>query len=119
MLIADIIAGLLDIKKLKNRVAILEMRTKKAEAALENVNARLATAIRGHSVERFDPFQNAGGQQSFSAALVTERGDGVVISGIHARDGVRVYAKPVSKFSSERELSEDEQRAIAEAKKKL
>ena len=106
-------------KKLSERVAALETHAVKAEAAFENIDARLSTAVRGVSVKRFDPFQNAGGQQSFAAALLDEKGTGAVISGIHARDGVRVYAKSVSKFKSERELSDEERDAIEDAKKNL
>lgn len=107
------------ITKLTDRVAALETHAVKAEAAFENVDARLSTTVRGVSVKRFDPFQNASGQQSFAAALLDEKGNGAVISGIHARDGVRVYAKSVTKFKSERELSEEEQDAIEDAQKKL
>jgi len=107
------------IRKLSERVANLETHAVKAEAAFENVDTRLSTAVRSVSVKRFDPFQNAGGQQSFATALLDEKGAGVVISGIHARDGVRVYAKSVSKFKSERELSEEERDAIEDAKKNL
>lgn len=119
MLVADIIVALLDITKLKERTAKLEAHAKKVEAALDDLDMRLGTAIRAVSVERFDPFQGAGGQQSFTTALVDEAGNGAVISGIHSRDGVRVYAKPVANFTSERELSEDEIRAIGSAKGKL
>jgi Protein of unknown function (DUF4446) len=107
------------IRKLNDRVAALETHAVKAEAAFENVDARLSKTVRGVSVKRFDPFQNASGQQSFATALLNEEGGGVVLSGIHARDGVRVYAKSVSHFKSERELSEEEQGAIEEAKKNL
>lgn len=119
MLIADIIVALLDIKKLNERVAKLEAHAKKTEVACEDLDRRLAGAVRGAAVERFDPYQGAGGQQSFTTALLSERGDGIVISGIHSRDTVRVYAKPVTKFTSERELSGEESRAIESAKKKL
>ncbi|MDO8523616.1 MAG: DUF4446 family protein [bacterium] len=107
------------IRKLNERVAALETHAAKAEAGFENMDKRLSTSVRGVSVKRFDPFQNAGGQQSFATALLDEKGDGVVFSGIHARDGVRVYAKEVSNFKSERELSEEERGAIEETKKKL
>lgn len=119
MLMADIIVALLDIKKLKDRVAALEKRSETAEAALEDVDKRLGTAVRGVAVERFDPYQGAGGQQSFTTAFLNEEGGGLVVSGIHSRDGVRVYAKPVTAFKSERELSLEESRAIDSAKKKL
>ena len=107
------------ITKLGERVSMLEAHAQKAEAAFENVDARLAGSVRGVAVKRFDPFQNAGGQQSFAAAFLSEEGDGVVLSGIHARDGVRVYAKGLKAFTPAQELSVEEQGAIDEAKSKL
>jgi hypothetical protein len=119
MLLADIIVALLDIRKLKERVAKLEEHAKQTTLILKEVEERLGRSVQGVSVKRFDPFQNAGGQQSFAAALISEKGDGVVISGIHSRDNVRVYAKEVSGFTSAHELSEEERDAIETAKKKL
>ncbi len=107
------------IKKLSERVSVLEAENKKLAAALGTALQKLKRSIQGVSVKRFDPFQNAGGQQSFSTTFLNEEGSGVVISGIHSRDGVRVYAKPVTKFSSERELSAEEQSSIDETKKNL
>ena len=104
---------------LNTRSIEAEAKSLVVEKALNNLDERLSSAVRAVSVKRFDPFQNSGGQQSFATALLNEKGDGVVLSGIHSRDGVRVYAKDVTGFISERELSEEEQGAIADAKKKL
>ena len=101
------------------RVQKLEEHSKTTEVAFNNLDERLQTAVRAVVVRRFDPFENSGGQQSFATALLNESGDGVVISGIHARDTVRTYAKDVHGFTSERELSPDEAHAIADAKKEL
>jgi hypothetical protein len=91
----------------------------KSEKGFENLDQRLSTSVRSVAMKRFDPFAGAGGQQSFATAYLNEKGDGVIISGIHSRDGVRVYAKEISNFKSERELSEEERGAVEEAKKKL
>lgn len=107
------------IKKLHERTLLLEDHAKKTELGLENLDERLQGSIRGVAVLRFDPFQNAGGQQSFSTALLNERGDGVVLSGIHSRDGVRVYAKEVKEFKSDHELSEEETQALKKAQEKI
>lgn len=101
------------------QTATLTKHASTTEEAINNLDERIQTAVRAISVRRFDPFQNAGGQQSFASALLNEHGDGVVLSGIHARDSVRVYAKNVHHFESERELSEDEAAAIVDAKKQL
>ena len=107
------------IHKNTERIAKVEEHAATTETALNNLDERLQGSIRGVSVRRFDPFQSGGGQQSFAATLLNERGDGVVLSGIHSRDGVRVYAKEVSEFKSERELSDDERASIEDAKKSL
>jgi hypothetical protein len=107
------------IRTLESRVTKLEAHATQSERALNNLDARVQSAVRAVSVRRFDPFQNAGGQQSFASALLDEHGDGVVLSGIHSRDTVRVYAKEVRAFTSTHELSEDERTSIADAKKKL
>lgn len=107
------------IQGLDKRATRLEHTERERARALADIERRLVRSVQGLSLHRFDPFQNASGQQSFSTALVSEKGDGVVISGIHARDGVRVYAKEVRGFSSDRELSEEESSAIEKAKKDL
>lgn len=104
---------------LAERIQKLERHAGAATEGLKNHELRIQRAVSGVSVKRFDPFQGAGGQQSFATAFLNEKGDGVVVSGIHARDGVRVYAKEVKKFASERELSEEETGAIADTKTKL
>lgn len=107
------------IRQLQERASALETHSAKSELAFENINARLEQCIRGIAVRRFDPFGGEGGQQSFIVALLDEHGNGTVLSGIHARDGVRVYAKELKKFTSERELSAEERGAIADAKETL
>lgn len=69
-----------------------------------------------HTV-RFNPFKDQGGNQSFATCLMDDNGNGVVISSLYSRDKVSVYAKPLEKYTSAYELIEEEELAIAEAKK--
>ena len=107
------------IKRLQSQVSTLEAHAQNTAHILKDADARLKRSVQSISVKHFAPFQNAGGQQSFATALVSEKGDGVVVSGIHSRDGVRVYAKPIERFESKRELSNEEHEAIRDAKKVL
>lgn len=107
------------IRTLQDRVAALESYAVKTSGTLNAIDVRLKKSVRGVAMKQFDPFQGQGGQQSFSAALVDEGGDGIVVSSIHARDGVRVYGKALTGFASQRELSNEEKDAVVEAKKKL
>jgi hypothetical protein len=61
---------------------------------------------------RYDAFEDMGGALSFSAALLDEHGDGIVISAINGRTETRCYAKPVARGSSDHNLSSEEETAI-------
>jgi hypothetical protein len=71
--------------------------------------------IRNVGVVRFNPFPDAGGDQSFAIALLDSEGSGVVISSLHARTDTRVFAKPVEGGRSRYPLSDEEQDAIRKA----
>ncbi|MGQ9566808.1 MAG: DUF4446 family protein [Anaerolineae bacterium] len=84
---------------------------------LNTLAKRLQVAAR-HSLQhlgvvRFNPFPDTGGNQSFAIALVDGLGNGVVLSSLHAREGTRVYAKPLKKWESDYALTEEEKQAIA------
>ncbi len=72
-------------------------------------------AVSRVGVVRYDAFGDMGGALSFSAALLDERGDGVVISAINGRAETRCYAKPVVEGTSEHNLSREELAAVAAA----
>lgn len=65
---------------------------------------------------RFNPFEDAGGDQSFALALLDDHGSGIVISSLHGRDMTRMYGKPVREGKEAGyEFSEEEKSAIAKA----
>lgn len=89
---------------------------KKSLDRIGSLENRMRRAIRNVSTVRFDPFEGAGsGKQSFAIALLDDDGNGAVVSSLHARDSVRVFAKPISDFKSTHELSDEELRAIAQS----
>ncbi len=97
-------------KEIKEFRAELEKYLKLAES-------RLRGSVQGVGVVRFNPFANGqGGNQSFAAAFLDERGSGVVFSTLYARDRVGVYAKPLEGGISTFELSDEEKEAVAKAK---
>ena len=64
---------------------------------------------------RFNPFEDTGGNQSFALAMLDGRGDGFVVSSLHARTGTRLYAKAVASGVSEAALSDEEAEALKHA----
>jgi hypothetical protein len=84
---------------------------------LGNADERIKRSVQGVETVRFNPFADTGGKQSFSTAILSESGDGVVLSGIHARGETRLYAKPVKGFASEHELIDEERRVIEQSRR--
>lgn len=66
---------------------------------------------------RFNPFKDTGGDQSFILVFVDAHNTGIVMSGLYSRSGTRWYAKRIVRGEGvEHELSEEEKKAIKEAK---
>lgn len=78
-------------------------------------DARLKNCVQKTAVVRFNPFQNAGSDQSFSLTLLDEEKNGIVISSLYGREINRIYAKPVKAGASEYQLTEEEKKAIQKA----
>lgn len=82
-------------------------------ALLARTRTELADALRHVSVVRYDAFGDMGGRLSFSAAMLDDGGDGLVLTAIHGRSETRSYIKGVKGGSSEASLSPEEQQAIS------
>jgi len=76
---------------------------------------RVSSLVGTVGLTRYDAFDDAGGQLSYSAAFLDEAGDGVVLSTLNGRAETRSYAKPVRGGRSEHHLSDEERAAIAMA----
>jgi hypothetical protein len=94
-------------------VARLRQEVNAAEHQLNTARADLADAIRHVSVVRYDAFADMGGRLSFSAAMLDDAGDGIVLTSINGRTETRSYAKGIKGGGSEHTLSPEEEQAIA------
>jgi hypothetical protein len=87
---------------------------------LDELARRLERASRSHLQRvgflRFNPFRDAGGDQSFAVAVSDQDGNGVVISSLHSRDVTRVYGKPLAGWASPYPLTDEEGQAIKKAR---
>ncbi len=88
----------------------------KIEKRLINLERELPKDIRKVGLVRFNPFSDAGGDQSFALALLNDEKDGIVLSSLYGREINRVYAKPIEKGTSKYQLSAEEKQAIEEAR---
>jgi hypothetical protein len=84
-----------------------------ARTDLDGARAELSNAIRHVSVVRYDAFGDMGGRLSFSAALLDDAGDGLLITSINGRTESRSYAKGVKGGASDQMISPEEEQALA------
>lgn len=105
----------------KENLEKLNQFQKEAMGYFENVEKRLKRSVQAIKTIRFNPFKGVGegGNQSFSVSMVDEKGDGVVISSIYSRDRMSVFSKPLDKFESQFELTDEEKEVIKNSKESL
>ena len=80
------------------------------------LRAETRDALRHLAVVRYDAFGDMGGHLSWSVALVDDHGNGVLLTSIHGRSDARTYAKAVADWTSEQQLSPEEDEALAHAR---
>lgn len=66
-------------------------------------------------VLRYNPYQDTGGDQSFSIALLNGLGTGFVLTSLHTRNGTRVYTKNIIEGKCDFKLSKEEQEVVEKA----
>ena len=80
------------------------------------LRAEAGAGLRHLAVVRYDAFGDMGGHLSWSMALLDDAGDGIVLSSIHGRSEARTYAKNITGWACESQLSPEEDEAIAHAR---
>ncbi|WP_028563572.1 DUF4446 family protein [Paenibacillus pinihumi] len=80
---------------------------------LQLMKDSLATIKGRVGIHRYNAFSDQGSDLSFSLAILNEKQDGVVVSGIHGREETYVYAKPLKQGDSAYALSPEEKKAVS------
>jgi hypothetical protein len=105
------------LERLTSRFSKINARTERLVVQTEEIDRTLIRCVQGVGFIRYSAFEDTGGDQSFSLAIVDGEGDGVVLSALYGRDATRVYAKPVERWTSTRTLAEEEEQALMEARR--
>ena len=94
-----------DFQELRHAVADLDR-------VLTKTRQEVAESLRHVSVIRYDALGDRGGRYSFSAALLDDAGDGLVLTSIHGRAETRTYLKGITAGKPDIELSPEEMKAV-------
>lgn len=104
------------IKNCIDSVKDIEDRNELISKHALSLDTRLSHALRNVHMMRYKAFEQNGSNQSFSLALVNEKGNGVIISTLHSHDRVSTFAKPIEKYTSTYELTDEEKEVLNKSK---
>ena len=100
---------------LQGRIDDLHKAVDEVAAALTRVDRRVDESVSKTSIVRYDAYQDTGGHQSASVALLDSARSGVVVSAIQGRDYARIYVKELDRGRAPVALSPEEQEAVERA----
>lgn len=96
------------------KIMRLEAGQEEAAPKIKILEDMSAVSVQKVGFLRFNPFDGTGGDNSFILVLLDHNNDGVLLSSLYARDGVRVYGKQIAGGKSKQNLSGEEKEVLEE-----
>ena len=100
---------------LQGRIDDLHRAVDEVATGLSRVDRRVDGAITNTAVVRYDAYEDTGGHQSASLALLDSARTGLVVTAIQGRDYARIYMKELERGRASVALSPEEQEAVERA----
>jgi Protein of unknown function (DUF4446) len=100
---------------LQGRVDDLHRAVDEVAAGLARVDRRVDGTVTNTAIVRYDAYEDTGGHQSASLALLDSARTGVVVTAIQGRDYARIYMKELDRGRPAVALSPEEQEAVERA----
>ena len=100
---------------LQARIDDLHRAVDELAATLERVDRRVDDTVSKTAIVRYDAYENSGGHQSASVAMLDSSRTGVVLSAIQGRDYARIYVKELDRGRAAVALSPEELEAVERA----
>jgi hypothetical protein len=100
---------------LQGRIDDLHRAVDEIQAGLARVDRRVDTSVTNTAIVRYDAYEDTGGHQSASLALLDASRTGIVVTAIQGRDYARIYMKELDRGKPSVALSPEEQEAVDRA----
>jgi uncharacterized protein DUF4446 len=100
---------------LQGRIDELNRAVHAVSSGVERIDARVDGSVSKTAIVRYDAYENSGGHQSASVAMLDASRSGVVLSAIQGRDYARIYVKELDRGHASVALSPEEQEAVERA----
>jgi hypothetical protein len=84
-------------------------------AGLARIDRRVDGTVTNTAIVRYDAYEDTGGHQSASLALLDSARSGVIVTAIQGRDYARIYMKELDRGRASVALSPEEQEAVERA----
>ena len=85
--------------------------------SIEEIVKSMKFTYQKFSIVKYDAFKEMGGKLSFSLCMLTDNNDGFILTSVHStNEGCYIYIKEVIKGESYVLLSEEEKKALTQAK---
>ena len=100
---------------LQARIDDLHRAVDEVAASLARVDRRIDATVANTAIVRYDAYEDTGGHQSASLALLDSGRTGLVVTAIQGRDYARIYMKELERGRASVALSPEEQEAVERA----
>jgi hypothetical protein len=100
---------------LQARIDDLHRAVDEVVAGLARVDRRVDGTVTNTAIVRYDAYEDTGGHQSASLALLDSGRTGLVLTAIQGRDYARIYMKELERGRASVALSPEEQEAVERA----
>jgi uncharacterized protein DUF4446 len=100
---------------LQARIDDLHSAVDEIAAGLVRVDRRIDETVANTSIVRYDAYEDTGGHQSASLAVLDSARSGVVVTAIQGRDYARIYMKELDRGHASVALSPEEAEAVERA----
>jgi len=100
---------------LQARIDDLHRAVDEVAAALARVDRRVDGTVTNTSIVRYDAYEDTGGHQSASLAMLDSARTGIVVPATQGRDYARIYMKELERGRASVALSPEEQEAVDRA----
>lgn len=104
-----------DLSEAVKYIKTLESKVDKLEKRIEYNEKVFSESFSKFSVLRFNPFNDMGGNQSFTLVLLNSKNNGFILTSLYGRDGARMFTKPINNGMSEYQLLEEEKTILSKA----
>lgn len=106
-----------NVKEASKKIEELEFKFEKLSSEIEKIKKESEAYIQKAKLIRYNPFNEMGGDQSFTLSLLDKKDDGVIVTSIFNQEKSRMFGKEIIKGESKYQLSTEEKNIIDEMKK--